>query len=152
MNVLMFLDGVLRKADDKSPIQQGVRLFKSLADKFTVIVLADDKVEAERWFRQNAMIQKLDDIVDYKAAGELDPKFRQVDYCRSNNAVDFVVTDDVDLSFKLLEQGVTTYLFLHPKYMRPEFRPDGRKGGKSWEAIIEELDRQQELYSEDPRV
>lgn len=151
MNILIFLDGVLRRAKDRSPIQEGTSLYKSLSEKTRVVVLAENKLEAERWFKENGMSQKLDDIVDYKDKAADDQKFRQVDYCRSNGKISYVVTDDVDLAAKLLESGVTTYLFLAPRYIRPEFRPDGR-GRKSWDAVIEEIDKQQELYSEDPRV
>ena len=152
MNILIFLDGVLRRPSDKSPIQEGTALYKAMVAKSRVVVLAEDKVEAARWFKTNGMAQKVDDIEDFSAKGELDPKFRQVDHCRSNGKILYVVTDDVDLSLKLLAEGIHTYLFLSPKYMRPEFRPDGRQGRKSWDDLIEELDRQQELYSEDPRL
>ena len=151
MNILIFLDGVLRREKDRSPIQEGVSMYKSLIERSRVVVIADDKVEAERWFKENGMSQKLDDIVDIAPKGELDLKFRRVDHCRSNGKVDFVVTDDPDLSKKLLEAGISTYLLLSPRYIRPEFRPDGR-GRMSWDDIIEELDRQQELYKEDPRL
>ena len=127
-------------------------MYKSLTERIRTVIIADDKEEAERWFKQNGMSKKLDDIVDYKPTGELNVNLRRVEYCRNIGNVEFVVTADVDLAKELLQAGVTTYLFMQPKYMRPEFRPDGRQGRKSWDNITEELDRQQELYSEDPRL
>ena len=63
-----------------------------------------------------------------------------------------VVTADLDLATKLLQEGLDTLVFLHPTYLRPEFRPDGRQGVRSWAAIEAEMDKQIEMIKEDPRV
>jgi hypothetical protein len=62
------------------------------------------------------------------------------------------MTDDVELTRKLIEAGIPTLVFLNPRYTRPEFRPDTRTGVKSWEAITDEMDKQQEIYREDVRL
>ena len=152
MAVLFFLDGVLRKPNEKSPILDGVRLYKSLHEDVRTLILVDDKTEAERWMRQNNMAKKIDDLISESQPGLEPEAFRKVQYVRSQGPVEFVVTDDVDLAKLLLESGVTTYLFLSPKYMRPEFRPDGRTGARSWAEIEAEIDHQQELFAEDPRL
>jgi hypothetical protein len=149
MSVLVFLDGVLRK-DIGSPIVQGVALFRSLQEKRRTVILCKEKSEVEIWLRQNNII-KVDDVVsheDAKSTTDVD----LVEYCRSRGYVDTVVTADPDVAKELLERGITSLLFLSAKYIRPEFRPDGRKGVKSWEALQHEVDRQEELYREDPRV
>jgi hypothetical protein len=152
MAVIFFLDGVLRKPKEKSPILDGVRLYKSLHEDVRTLIMVDDKEEAERWMRQNNMAKKIDDLISASQPGTEHEGYRKVQYVRSQGPVEFVVTDDVDLAKLLLETGVTVYLFLSPKYMRPEFRPDGRTGSRSWADIEAELDRQQELFAEDPRV
>ena len=81
-----------------------------------------------------------------------DPDIEQVKYVRSQGKVELVVTSDTELAKKLLEIGLDTLLFLHPTYLRPEFRPDGRQGIRSWAAIEEEIDKQIEMIREDPRV
>lgn len=152
MAVLFFMDGVLRRESDKSPIRDGVQLYKSLHEDVRTLILVDDKVEAERWMKQQNMAKKIDDLISESQPGLEDLNLRKVQYVRSQGPVEFVVTDNVDLAKLLLEAGVTTYLFLSPKYMRPEFRPDSRKGVRSWEEITAQIDLQQDLYAEDPRV
>lgn len=153
MSVVIFLDGVLRKPND-SPIMEGVNLYRSLNEKQRVIILCDDRVKTERWLKINNIVPKYDDIVDYKDSGALedDIEFRQVQFCRGRGEVSYVITPNIDTAKQLLEAGVTTLLFLHPKYITPLFRPDAPKGIRSWESITKEMDRQQALYMEDPRV
>ena len=152
MTVLVFLDGVLRRrGEDKSPIVEGTAIFKAMSMFTRVVVIADDAQDADRWFKSNGLSQKVDDIIDYKPPVLENVPYKQVQHVRSKGRVDIVITDDIELSKELLESGVASYLFLHPKYIRPEFRPDGR-GRKSWDEVTEELDKQQGLFTEDPRV
>lgn len=153
MSVLLFLDGVLRKPN-QSPIYEGTALYQSLNQTHRVLILCHQKGEAERWLKQNNIGTVIDDIIDYKdpASTEDDEALRQVKFCQGRGKVDFVVTDDVELSKQLMENGITTLLFLHPKYARPEFRPDVPLGVRSWLEITQEIDRQQDLFREDPRV
>ena len=81
-----------------------------------------------------------------------DPEFRQVEWVRSQGPVDYVVTSDPVLTNKLLQVGVTTLVFMNPIYIKEEFRPDSRKGVRSWQEIADEIARQQDNYSEDERV
>jgi hypothetical protein len=148
----MFVDNVLRGAGN-APIYQGLALYRLLNDTNRVVLLCERKEEANRWLLTHR-INKLDDLIDQTVIGRgEDKRLQQVEYCRSQGKVDFVVTGDIDLGKDLLEHGIDTFLFLHPMYIRPEFRPDGREGGpKHWKAIEEEVDRQLELYKEDPRT
>jgi hypothetical protein len=122
-----------------------------MKDSKKVTLLVKDKVEAERWLK-NSGISKFEEIMDYSyiTLGE-NNNLRLVEYCRSQGKVELVITADIELAKYLLEQGIHTLMFLHPTYIRPEFRPDGR-GRKDWDAVVEELDRQQELYADDKRV
>ena len=153
MTVLMFLDGVLRK-ENQSPIYEAVSLYQSLNQTHRVLILCHKRGEAERWLKQNNIVSIVDDLVDYidPASTPDDESIRQVEHCRAKGKIDFVVTSDLDLTKQLMENGITTLLFVHPKYMRPEFRPDKPYGIRAWDSITEEIDRQQELYAEDPRV
>lgn len=63
-----------------------------------------------------------------------------------------IVTADMDLAVKCLENGIKTLLWLHPVYLSAKFRPDGREGRKSWDAVVGELDRQVQLMLEDDRL
>jgi len=149
--IVMFVDDVLR-SDTGSPIYQGLALYKMFNEDVRVILLCDDKARTNRWLLEHK-INKFDDLVDLNVPGVLDdPDIEQVKYVRSQGKVELVVTGNTDLAKKLLEIGLDTLLFLHPTYLRPEFRPDGRQGMKSWAAIEDELDKQIEMIKEDPRV
>ena len=152
MSILIFMDGVLRKTTDKSPMFEGLNMYRGLNEVNRVVILADDKERADIWFKSNTINAKLDDIVGPSKLVSDNPKLQQVLDAQAKGKIDFVVTDDSDLARDLLERGIMTMVFLSPRYARPEFRPDAREGVKSWEKITEELDRQQGLYMEDARV
>lgn len=152
MSVLIFVDGVIRKERDLSIILDGSALYKSLNENYRVILVTEEKEKAEVWLKMNNLSQKTDDIVQIMDSPLGDNKFRTVEMLRSKGKIDFVITDDLDLSKQLLEVGILTLVFLHPRYVRPEFRPDGRLGAKSWLEITEELDKQQGLYLDDARI
>lgn len=127
-------------------------MFHVLRDSKKVNILSKDNKDAERWLKINNL-GKIDELYDYSyiKTVEEDYDFRLVEYCRSQGKIELVITADVNLAERLLTQGLHVLLFLHPMYIRPEFRPDGR-GRKSWDAITMELDKQQELYAEDSRT
>lgn len=147
----MFVDGVLR-SDTGSPIYQGLALYRMFNEDVRVILLSNEREKTHRWLLEHK-INKIDDLFDYNLPGVLDdPELDQVKYCRSQGKVEVVVTADLDLATKLLQEGLDTLVFLHPTYLRPEFRPDGRQGVRSWAAIEAEMDKQIEMIKEDPRV
>ena len=75
-----------------------------------------------------------------------------MEWIKSQGPVELVITSDPDLTVKLLSVGITTLVFMSPVYIREEFRPDSRKGVKSWQKIVEEIDSQNAAYKEDPRI
>jgi len=152
MSVVVLLDGVIRNLRKQAPISEGVLLYKTLNELNRVIVLADDKERTDIWLKKNNMAKSLDDIVQISDSVVEEPRIASIKDILSKGRIEFVVTDDSDLAKALLELSINVLVFLHPRYAKPEFRPDGRAGVKSWEAITEELDKQQGLYTEDPRV
>jgi len=147
----MFVDGVLR-SQTGSPIYQGLALYRMFNEDVRVVLLCDNYAKTNKWLLEHK-INKMDDLIDYNVPGVLDdPELEQVKYCRSQGKVELIVTADTELAKKLLEIGLDTLLFLHPSYLRPEFRPDGRQGMRSWAAIEEEIDKQIEMMKEDPRA
>lgn len=150
MAVLLYVDGVL--SNRGVAIKDGLALYRTLQEKMAVILLCDDKEKTDRWLKENKLM-KTDNIVDNKVPGVVDDvKFRQAEWCRSQGPVEYVVTADVDLAKKLIEYGFRTLLFLDPVYLDHKFRPDTREGRKSWSEVQAELDKQQDMYLEDPRV
>lgn len=151
MAIVMFVDDVLRSSTG-SPIYQGLALYRMFNEDVRVVLLTDDREKTHRWLLEHR-INTFDDLVDRNVPGVLDdPDLQQVKYCRSQGKVELVVTANVELAKKLLEIGLDTLLFLHPTYLRPEFRPDGRQGMKAWADIENEIDKQIEMIKEDPRV
>ena len=150
--ILIFLDGVMRN-QAQTPIYEGVALYKVLKESNKLSVLCAHTADAERWLKLNNM-GSIDEAIDHtfiSGAEEKDKDLRLVEYCRSKGKVELVITADVELAKYLLEEGLHVLLFLHPTYLRPEFRPDGR-GRKAWAAITDELDRQVDMFSSDARV
>ena len=147
----MFVDGVLR-SHTGTPIYQGLGLYRLLAEDNRVVLICEDKEKDDVWLRQHK-INKLDDLIGRDIPFMTDdPEFRQVEYCRGMGAVEAVITSDPKLVNKLLQVGVTCIAFMHPSYIKEEFRPDSRSGIKSWAAIEEEIVKQQDAIREDPRV
>ena len=151
MAFLMFIDGVLR-SHTGTPIYQGLGLYKLLNENNRVLLICADKPKDEVWLKQHK-ITKLDDIVgrDIPFMTE-EPELRQVEYCRGQGPIDMVITSNTELAKRLLEIGITTNLFLHPSYIREEFRPDSKQGRKSWADIENEIEKQQSAFIEDSRV
>jgi hypothetical protein len=146
------MDGVLRKRRNQDPIFEGMLMYRALNEFNRVIAVTDNKDQADVWFKTKSLVHKIDDIFELEDKKAVNPGLRAVEVLRSRGKVDLVVTDSADLAKDLLEVGVPVTVFLSPQYARPEFRPDGRPGVKSWAAITAEMDRQQGLYMDDVRI
>ena len=152
MSVVVFVDGIMRRERDQSIIMEGVALYKSLNETNRVILICEDAERTDIWLKTNNLAKKLDDIIGIVDTPLDRPKLLTVESIRSKGKIDYVVTEDTELARQLIEVGVPVLVFLNPRYTRPEFRPDGREGRKSWTDINEELDRQQGLYDDDSRL
>jgi hypothetical protein len=152
MSVVVFVDGIMRRERDQSIIMEGVALYKSLNETNRVILICEDAERTDIWLKTNNLAKKLDDIIGIVDTPLDRPKLLTVESIRSKGKIDYVVTEDTELARQLIEVGVPVLVFLNPRYTRPEFRPDGREGKKSWVDINEELDRQQGLYDDDVRL
>jgi hypothetical protein len=152
MSIVVLLDGVVRNPRNQAPISEGVLLYKTLNEVNRVIILADDKERTDIWLKKNNMAKVLDDITEIEKSVVEESRLATIKSILSKGRVEFVVTDDVELSKHLLELSINVLVFLHPRYAKPEFRPDGRAGVKSWESITDELDKQQGLLLDDERV
>lgn len=151
MAIVMFVDGVLR-TESGAPIYQGLALYKMFNEDMRVVLLCDDKPKTDRWLLQHKIVT-LDDLVGRDVPGVLDdPEFEQIKYLRSQGPIDVVITSNIDLSKKLLEEGIDSLLFLHPSYFKAEYRPDAPTGKRKWAEIEGEIDRQIEMLKEDPRA
>jgi len=152
MSVVMFVDGIIRRERDQSIISEGSKLYKTLNENNRVVLVTKDAERTEIWLKMHNLGTKLDDIQEIVDTPLPEPELMTVEVIRSQGKIDYVITDNSVLAKRLLESGFQVLVFLNPRYARPEFRPDGREGKKSWEEITEEIDKQQGLYSEDTRI
>jgi hypothetical protein len=147
----MFLDGVLR-SENKTPIFEGVSLYKALNVNGLVTLACEDQEEANRWCKEHKLVD-IDGFISNKTVGEYEDKdFLKIQHQQASGPLHLIVTADMDLAIKCLENGIKTLLWLHPVYLSAKFRPDGREGRKSWDAVVGELDRQVQLMLEDDRL
>jgi hypothetical protein len=152
MSVVVTFNGIIRRDRDHSMITEGTHLYRSLNETNRVLLLTDNRERTDIWLKTNNLSKKIDDIIEISDPTAPNAVFREIESIRSKGKIEFVVTDDPDLAKDLLEVGIPVLVFLNPKYTRPEFRPDSRTGVRSWDKITAELDRQQGLYTEDPRL
>lgn len=152
MSVLIYLEGVL-KDDENKPIYPGISLYKSLKERTSVVIACEDEKKADRWLKENRF-KNIDSLIDRSISTASDfPEWRQFEVARVKHRLDLVVTPNPELAKLLLVAGMPSTLFLHPKYLKEEFRPDNlKKGMKSWEEIVSELERQQDSFAEDKRI
>lgn len=147
----MYIDGVLKHRNG-SPIRENVALYRALKDTYKVFLICDDKAKADRWLKENK-IKEVDELIDSDV-----PEFStnlmvsQAEYIRSHGKIDLIFVADAATAEELLARGFRTMFLLDPYYLDPASRPDSSVGRKTWDQITAEIDRQQELFIEDPRV
>lgn len=151
-NFAIPIEGVLR-SHTGSPIYQGLALYKLLDTKNKIFLLSTDKKIDERWLREQKL-RGYDDMIGPDVPGPKDTLlYNQVLHVRSlGGGFEMAIVPDPDVAAKLLTVGITTILFLHPSYIKEEFRPDSRKGVRSWAEIQAEIISQQDAFAEDPRL
>ncbi len=139
MTVLISIEGVLR-TEVGDPIHQGLKLYRTLAQSYRVILATDKgKEEAEHWLRAN-LISGYADIYDSRMAFEgQDLRLRQLSKARASGPVEMFVDCDADRCAKAYASGVLTLLFASPKFIRT------KRSVKPWEDMKYELQRQKEL-------
>lgn len=151
MAILLYADGVLRNKR-KVPIRESLVLYRTLKETQKVFIACDDRAECETWMRQHNL-KAFDDLVDGRVPFSSEIlEVSQAEYVRSQGKLEMVITGNVGSAKELLERGFRTLLLLDPEYIDPAARPDNQNGRKSWDEIQAEIDKQQEMYSEDPRI
>lgn len=151
MSIIVFMDGVLR-TETRVPIFEGIYLYKSLNENTTVTLACDDLADGQRWCKEHKL-KSVDGFITNDSVGNYENKdWLKIQSQMAASPVYMVVTADLELAKTCLENGVKVFLFLHPVYLNAKFRPDGRSGRKSWDALVQELDKQLELKIEDKRL
>ena len=137
------------------PIPGGLALFHALKHVHKVaIATTDTKESARRWLDQNGvtgipyLLTPKDPEADY--VGLRLEQMRQLR--RLDVDLALVVDADPRVAKAALHEGITSLLFTHPRYARPEFRPDARQGIRAWQDIESEVEHENERRKTDVRL
>lgn len=134
---LIELTGVLR-ADNGSPIVEGTMLYNALAAWQRLVVVVEDAEADERWLTINGFREHAQLLV-----GEMPLAVRQA-RGKLGMDVQLVVTPSPATAAASMHAGVTTLLFAHPRFARPEFRADYDGDKREWAEIVAEIDAQRD--------
>ncbi|MEU7278616.1 hypothetical protein AB0A69_07480 [Streptomyces sp. NPDC045431] len=155
MNVVIAIDGVLKRPDSDAVIPAGQLLYHGLAETH-VVHLADEhdtfnssKALAQNWLKRSGFTKHIRVIKPspsqrYGLLGGLQS-------LRADLHVDLVVVADPTVAADLLAAGYTTVLFTHPRYHRPQWKPDYRGEPRAWDNLVAEIEQQDQHYAQDAR-
>jgi hypothetical protein len=152
MQIIVELDGVLRGPDDV-PIPTGVLMYSTLTVYNRMTILSSStKEETERWLNVNKIVD-FDLIIDskYRLEGESLVE-RQVNVARARGTADLFITADPTAWVYAFNHGIPSVMFGVPAYQRVEFRPDAPKRVRSWDNIVQAVEKQNELRTKDVRL
>lgn len=153
---VLVVEGVLRQETGDGVIGPGKILYQALAEIGKVALVSnslhEDKVEY--WLRINGFRDH-----EYLFPARTDDPFevggtrlKQVQsVTATQHSIDFVVEPDPEIAARLMHDGVPTMLFLHPRYARPEFRPDWEEKVTPWDTLVAEVESQTLLRTADKR-
>lgn len=138
--VAIVIDGVLRKSEFQ-PIPEGIRLYKTLAASFNLVLLADfDSLEYTTALDEFLRVEGLDK--HSKMLWKMDmfqgsPRVAQVQRLRnSGSAIEFVIEADPEESAKLMLAGFNVMHFMQAQYARPSWRPDYKVAPAPWDELV----------------
>ncbi|MET9120022.1 hypothetical protein [Streptomyces sp. NPDC004528] len=156
MNVIMAIDGVLKRPESDGIIPSGQLLYHGLAATHTIhLVDTDDtfnrsKVVAESWLRSHGLNKHIR-LLKPTTSEPRNPYVRQVRGLRADLPVDLVVIADPGAAADLLADGYTVSLFSHPRYTRPQWQPGYSGEPRPWDDLVAEIDSQDQHYASDAR-
>lgn len=155
-HVAIVVDGVLRMPNDSAPIISGLLLYRSLVKTHRVSLIIDSasKEKVQYWLMVNGFTDHtaeiywdIDDPVEVAQR-----RIAQVGRLRTGGPLSLVIESDMDVAHALLKIGMPTFLFLHPQYTHPDFRPDAKTEITPWDKLYAEQVRQREARATDTRL
>ncbi|MFI9271823.1 hypothetical protein ACIGXM_14050 [Kitasatospora sp. NPDC052896] len=151
LTVVMVLEGVLRMGGSDAQIETGWALYQALARNSRLYVLSHEWPEDEMstWMRQRNLTGHLAYLhsPDPGPQGRLDT-LRRIRSWR----VSLVIEPDPSCAAAEIADGWNTLLHTHALYTRPEWRPDHTGSPRPWDALTEEIERQQTMRLSDHRL
>lgn len=155
-HVAIVVDGILRQPNDSSIIIPGLLIYKSLVKDHRVSLIIDSsaKEKVQYWLMMNSLTEHTGEIYwdDIDVDDTAERRLSQVGRLRMQGPLALVYESDVRAATKLLNAGIPTFLFLHPQYIHPEFRPGYTNKPTPWNEMLAEKIRQQEARVMDKRL
>ncbi|WP_159073488.1 hypothetical protein [Streptomyces sp. RTd22] len=155
MNVVINIDGVLKRPDSDAVVPAGQLLYHGLAETHVVHLVDDSdtfnssKLLAENWLRRSGFTKHIRLIKPY--ASDRHALIGGLKSLRPDLHVDLVVVADPTVAGDLLAAGYSTVLFCHPRYSRPQWKPDYRGQPRAWDDLVTEIEEQDRHYAQDAR-
>ena len=155
-HIAIVVEGILRQPNDSSIIIPGLLLYKSLVKDHRVSLIIDSaaKEKVQYWLLSNSLTEHINEIY-WEVTDPEDPADRrlaQVSRLRNNGPLSMVYESNTAVATALLQNGISCFLFLHPQYTHPEFRPGFASGATPWNDLLNEKIRQQEARMTDTRL
>jgi hypothetical protein len=143
----------------QAPIMTGLRLLVAIQQMHKTALLTDetDTGPVEYFLRQNQIKGHAYLIArqPWQAAlNHAELRAAQLEHLRGGLGMPVTLLLDADPSViaQSMHKGVPGLLFAHPRFQRPEFRPDDERGVRAWDEITLEIESQRELKARDPRL
>ena len=155
-HVAIVVEGILRQPNDSGSIISGLLLYKSLVKDHRVTLIFDssNKEKIQYWLLTNSLTEHIGEIyweiADPEEVGAR--RISQIGRLRSSGPLSVVFESDTTAATALMNVGIPTFLYLHPQYMHPEFRPGHTTEPTPWNQLLAEKIRQQEARATDTRL
>lgn len=132
------------------PRRNGLLLWRSLHEatfgRMGVVLTEDTKNEVlETWLRVHNIRAQVYEVMD-PAMGPIDAQIERMMMLNGARAGDMYVDVDADRAAQLLARGIPTLLLGDPFVLRKEWSEEAVER-PSWDALVEEMDRQAVLRS-----
>jgi hypothetical protein len=139
---LISVEGVM-KTETGDPIQEGIRLYRILAEQYRVIVCSDQNTElTEHWLRSNMITGYAEIYDDTNFFEGQDLRCRHLDMALAKGRVALFIDPDADRCAYSLSKNVHTLLFAAPKFVRSS------RMVRPWEDLKLEIEKQRDALLE----
>lgn len=158
-HVAIVVEGILRTPNDSAIIIPGLLLYKSLVKDHRVSLIIDSssedktKEKIQYWLLMNSLTDHTKEIYwdDTDPEDPVERRLVQINRLRRDGPLSLVFESDTSVAASLLENGIPSFLFLHPKYSHPDARPDTQQELTPWNQLLAEQIRQREARATDTR-
>lgn len=161
--ILITIDGVLAHQGDEDSfaaskvIEEGALIYRAFTSIAKVALLSlqnyeSDRTKVEYWLQVHGLTDHVWLLFDPWPTDVNRSVDMVVNEVRRSGGLGLAVESDSRRAARLLHHGVSVSVLGRPEYTRREFRPDVPRTARPWEEVIEELDEQRAINSEDDRI